>query len=119
VVSPPATGTGVRRLLDAGADAIVFEPELELTIGTVVSAVAIGQSVVPREVRAGVARPILSHRENQVLALVREGLTNAEIAARLHLAESTVKSHLASIFTKFGVRSRKEVAAAAADEGFA
>lgn len=116
-ISPPATGTGVRRALDAGADALVFDPELELTLATTVRAVAIGQSVVPREFRASVERPVLSHRENQVLALVRNGLTNAEIAERLYLAESTIKSHLSSIFTKFGVRSRKEVAAAFADEG--
>ena len=113
VISPPATGTGVRRALDAGADAIVFAPELELTLATAVRAVAIGQSVVPRKLRASVERPVLSHRESQVLALVRDGLTNAEIAERLYLAESTIKSHLSSIFTKFGVRSRKEVAAAA------
>ena len=115
VISPPATGTGVRRALDAGADALVFEPELELTLATTVRAVAIGQSVVPREFRASVERPVLSHRESQVLELVRSGLTNAEIAERLFLAESTIKSHLSSIFTKFGVRSRKEVAAAFAD----
>lgn len=115
VISAPATGTGVRRALDAGADALVFEPELELTLPTTVRAVAIGQSVVPREFRASVERPVLSHRENQVLSLVRSGLTNAEIAERLFLAESTIKSHLSSIFTKFGVRSRKEVAAAFAD----
>lgn len=114
VISPPATGTGVRRALDAGADAIVFAPELELTLATAVRAVAIGQSVVPRKLRTSVERPVLSHRENQVLALVRDGLTNAEIAERLYLAESTIKSHLSSIFTKFGVRSRKEVAAAVA-----
>jgi DNA-binding NarL/FixJ family response regulator len=114
VISPPATGTGVRRALDAGADAIVFAPELELTLATAVRAVSIGQSVVPRKLRTSVERPVLSHRENQVLALVRDGLTNAEIAERLYLAESTIKSHLSSIFTKFGVRSRKEVAAAVA-----
>lgn len=115
VISPPTTGTGVRRVLDAGADALVFEPELERTLATTVRAVSIGQSAVPREFLASVERPVLSHRENEVLALVREGLTNAEIAERLFLAESTVKSHLSSIFTKFGVRSRKEVAAAFAD----
>lgn len=115
VISAPATGTGVRRALDAGADALVFEPELELTLPTTVRAVAIGQSVVPRQFRASVERPVLSHRENQVLTLVRGGLTNAEIAERLFLAESTIKSHLSSIFTKFGVRSRKEVAAAFAE----
>jgi DNA-binding NarL/FixJ family response regulator len=111
-ISPPATGTAVRRALDAGTDGLVFDPELELTLATTVRAVAIGQSVVPRKLRASVEKPVLSHRELQVLGLVRHGLTNAEIAERLYLAESTIKSHLASIFTKFGVRSRKEVVAA-------
>jgi DNA-binding NarL/FixJ family response regulator len=114
-ISPPATGPGVRRALDAGATGLVFDSELELTLATAVWAVASGQSVVPRKLRAGVEKPILSHRERQVLELVRKGLTNAQIAERLFLAESTIKSHLASIFTKFGVRSRKEVAVAVED----
>jgi DNA-binding NarL/FixJ family response regulator len=115
LISPPSTGTAVRRVLDAGADALVFDIELERTLATTVRAVSIGQSAVPRKFLAGVERPVLSHRENEVLTLVRCGLTNAEIAEKLFLAESTVKSHLSSIFTKFGVRSRKEVAAAFAD----
>jgi DNA-binding NarL/FixJ family response regulator len=112
VISAPATGPGVRRALDAGATGLVLDADLELTLTTTVLAVASGQTVVPRKLRAGVETPVLSHREHQVLALVRKGMTNAEIAERLFLAESTIKSHLASIFTKFGVRSRKEVAAA-------
>jgi DNA-binding NarL/FixJ family response regulator len=115
VISPPATGAGVRRTLDAGADALVFDSEIELTLAATIHAVASGQSVVPRKLRASVERPTLSHRENQVLALVRQGLTNAEIAEHLYLAESTIKSHLASIFTKFGVHSRKEAAAVFVD----
>jgi DNA-binding NarL/FixJ family response regulator len=115
VISPPATGPAVRRALDAGADGLVFDPELERALVPTVRAVSIGQSVVPGKFRASVERPVLSHRENQVLILVRAGLTNAEIAERLFLAESTIKSHLSSIFTKFGVRSRKEVAAAVID----
>jgi DNA-binding NarL/FixJ family response regulator len=115
LISPPATGPGVRRALDAGATGLVLDSELELTLAPTVRAAAIGQTVVPRKLRAGVETPVLSHREHQVLALVRNGLTNAEIAERLFLAESTIKSHLASIFTKFGVRSRKEVAAAFVD----
>jgi len=112
VVTSASTGTGVRRALDAGASGVVFEPDLERTLVTAVRAVAIGQSVVPRKLRAGVERPVLSHRERQVLELVRKGLTNAQIAERLFLAESTIKSHLASLFAKFGVHSRKEVAIA-------
>jgi DNA-binding NarL/FixJ family response regulator len=110
-VSPMATGTGVRRALDAGADAIVFEPELESTLAVTVSAVASGQSVVPRKLRASVERPNFSHRERQVLVFVSRGLTNAQIAEKLFLSESTIKSHLSSAFAKFGVRSRKEAAA--------
>jgi len=110
-VSPEATGTGVRRGLDAGADAIVFDGELEGTLAVAVSAVASGQSVVPRNLRAGMERPAFSHRERQVLSCVARGLTNAQIAEELYLAESTIKSHLSSAFSKFGVRSRKEAAA--------
>lgn len=110
-ISPVATGTGVRRALDAGADAIVFEPELESTLAVAVSAVCSGQSVVPRKVRASVERPTFSHRERQVLTYVSRGLTNAQIAEKLFLSESTIKSHLSSAFAKFGVRSRREAAA--------
>lgn len=111
VISSPATGTGVRRALDAGAVAVVFEPEIESTLAVTVLAVASGQSVVPRKLRASVERPAFSHRERQVLALVSKGLTNGEIAEKLLLAQSTVKSHLSSAFAKLGIRSRKEVAA--------
>ena len=96
----------MRRALDAGADAIVFEPELESTLAVTVSAVGSGQSVVPRKMRASVERPAFSHRERQVLAFVSQGLTNAQIADELFLSESTIKSHLSSAFAKFGVRSR-------------
>jgi len=110
-VSPMATGTGVRRALDAGADGVVFESELEATLAVAVRAVASGQSVVPRKLRASVERPAFSHRERQVLSFVSRGLTNAQIADKLFLSESTIKSHLSSAFSKFGVRSRKEAAA--------
>lgn len=110
-VAPAATGTGVRRALDAGADGIVFDNELESTLALAVRAVASGQSVVPRNLRASVERPAFSHRERQVLSFVSRGLTNAQIAEQLYLSESTIKSHLSSAFAKFGVRSRKEAAA--------
>jgi DNA-binding NarL/FixJ family response regulator len=115
VVSPRVTATAVRRTLDAGAGALVFAPELLQVLIPTLRAVESGQSVVPRDLRAGVERPYLSHREHQVLDMLCEGLTNAEIAARLVLAESTIKSHMASIFTKFGVHSRKEAVAVFGD----
>jgi len=51
---------------------------------------------------------LLTKREREVLDLVCEGLTNAEIATRLFLSPSTVKLHIRHILAKFGVRSRTE-----------
>lgn len=49
---------------------------------------------------------ILSEREQEVAELLREGLTNAQIASRLHLSEITVKKHLNAMFQKFEVTNR-------------
>ncbi|MBK7821871.1 MAG: response regulator transcription factor [Tessaracoccus sp.] len=52
----------------------------------------------------------LSEREAEVADLVAEGLTNAEIAARLYLSLPTVKTHLARIFEKLAVTNRVQLA---------
>ncbi len=48
----------------------------------------------------------LSAREIEVLRLVARGASNADVAARLHITDATVKSHLAHVFSKLGVTSR-------------
>ena len=55
----------------------------------------------------------LTPTEGRVVALVAEGLSNPQIAARLLMGRSTVKTHLEHIFTKLGVQSRAELAAEA------
>ena len=56
----------------------------------------------------GLAEPV-TLREREVLALVCEGLPNAEIGERLHLAESTVKTHIKALLAKTGRRNRVEL----------
>jgi DNA-binding NarL/FixJ family response regulator len=102
---------GVRRMLKAGADGVVLEQDLETALAVTVEAVNAGQIAVARELRPHVEREALSFRERQILGLVVLGFTNGEIALQLCLAESTVKSHLSTAFTKLNVRSRKEAAA--------
>jgi len=53
----------------------------------------------------------LTARENEVLALVTEGLSNKEIARRLHLSPSTVKCHVHNLLTKTGLLRRSQLCA--------
>jgi len=115
VVSAAPGGRGVRKALKAGAAGFVFASELTTTLGITVRAVAAGQVVIPRQLVHHVNKPALSPREKQILGMVVLGFQNQEIAAKLHLAETTVKSHLSSTFKKLDVGSRKEAAALVLD----
>ena len=59
----------------------------------------------------------LTVREHEVLRLLARGATNAEVAAAMHVAEATVKTHVGSIFAKLGVRDRAAAIVFAYDHG--
>lgn len=105
----------VRKALRAGVDGFVPEATVDRALPGTIAAVLSGQISVPQSIRNRIAWTTFSMREKQVLQLVACGLTNAEIADRLYLSESTVKSHLSTSFRKLGVSSRAEAAAAVLD----
>jgi DNA-binding NarL/FixJ family response regulator len=62
--------------------------------------------------QVGAARPtVLSPREEEVAALVAEGLTNRQIADRLVISERTAQNHVQHILTKLGFSARSQIAA--------
>jgi DNA-binding NarL/FixJ family response regulator len=78
---------------------------------------ASGEPVAPRELlqhliayEDPVDLNILSARQKEILELVVDGLSNAQIAARLYLSESTVKQHLRAAYKLLGVKNRTEAA---------
>lgn len=105
----------VRSALVEGADGVVLLSEIEQTLAATLAAARVGLVAVPKAVRGAMARPMLSTREKQILGMVVLGFTNGEIANKLVLSESTIKSHLSSAFHKLGVRSRTEAAAVILD----
>jgi DNA-binding NarL/FixJ family response regulator len=73
--------------------------------------------VVAPAARDSARLDLLTDREHNVLRLMARGATNAEIAAALHVAETTVKTHVGSIFGKLGVRDRAAAIVFAYDHG--
>jgi len=60
---------------------------------------------------------LLTNREREIIGLISEGLSNKEIADRLHIATYTVKSHVHSILQKLGLDTRLQVAASTRRKG--
>ncbi|GAA4707632.1 response regulator [Phytohabitans rumicis] len=111
--------------LRAGARGFLLKDAGPALLAQAVHAAASGDALIAPSITArlltafastGPAAPpaqpteVLTEREEQVLAAVARGRTNSEIADELYITLSTVKTHIASLMAKLGVRNRVEIA---------
>jgi DNA-binding NarL/FixJ family response regulator len=124
----------VIRALRAGAYGFLLKDAPTTRLITAVRAAAAGDSLIEpsitRRLVERFATPIeepkglpatvrsLTDREQEVLRYVARGLSNAEIAAEIVVAENTVKTHVARILAKLGVRDRVQAVVLAYESGF-
>ena len=100
----------LHRAIGGGLNGLVWEHLAEVSLAPTLMAVAVGQLVIPQDLRHHMELPKLSTREKQILSLVIMGLSNGEIARRLFIGQTTVKTHLGSAYRKLGVGSRADAA---------
>ena len=116
----------VLQAIEAGASGYLLKAAPHDEVVAAVRAVAAGRTVLAPGIaealvrgtrRLGDERVRLSDRGSQVLHHVADGLSNAQIAARLFIAESTVKTHLVHVFEKLGVDDRTRAVTRAQELG--
>jgi DNA-binding NarL/FixJ family response regulator len=111
----------IYRALQAGARSYLLKDMLQDGLVEAIRAVHAGQRRIPAEVAGRLAermdRTELTSREMEVLKLIVEGKSNKDIAARLKIAEGTVKIHINNILSKLGVTDRTQAATFALQRG--
>ena len=104
-----------KALAEGASGYLTKESDSDEIVAAVVKCAA-GDTYLPAEVAGGLAGEIqrqskgtatlLTARESQVVAMMADGLSIPQIAARLHLAPSTVKTHVQNLYDKLGVSDR-------------
>ena len=112
----------IHRALAAGARGYLLKDMMRTDLLGVIRAVHRGQRGIPAPVAARLAehtpRIGLTPRELEVLRLVADGLSNAQVAERIGRTEGTVKVHLKNILQKLDVKDRTEAVTTALRRGF-
>jgi DNA-binding NarL/FixJ family response regulator len=112
----------IHRALAAGARGYLLKDMMRTDLLGVIRAVHRGQRGIPAPIAARLAehtpRIGLTPRELEVLRLVAEGLSNAQVGERIGRTEGTVKVHLKNILQKLDVKDRTEAVTTALRRGF-
>ena len=118
VLSAFGDAHSLRTAVENGADGFALKTGAPEATLAAIRLVAQGQLAFPQAARRwlnaarhAAASDELTDREEEVLVLLANGSSNAQIAAQLKLSESTVKFHLRNVFAKLGVTNRTEAAA--------
>lgn len=98
----------VRNMIENGASGYVLKNATKDELRTAVKEVMSGHSYLSMEVAQSLRKdstemPVVSRREQEVLLLIADGFTNAEIADKLFISVPTVNTHRKSLLSKFGV----------------
>jgi DNA-binding NarL/FixJ family response regulator len=100
----------VLRAIKAGARGYILKAHAGRELLDAIRSVHAGQKRIPSEIAAGLAEhaadDAMSSREMEVLRLIASGNSNKQIADKLSIGETTVKSHIANIFSKLGANDR-------------
>lgn len=111
----------IYQAIRAGARGYLLKDARRSEVLDVIRRVHAGERLLSPNVTAKLAQRVadeaLTDRERAVLTLLAEGKSNRDIGAEIHIEESTVKSHLKSIFTKLHVVSRTEAVTVAMRRG--
>ena len=122
------------RVVQAGVVGYVLKDASAVELARTIRAVAAGEAVCPAVLSTGLFRWVerhqpaipslhlknrlgLSRREQELVGLIRQGLTNKEMANRLNLSEQTVKNHVHRMLRKVGAQDRLSIVEACRNEG--
>jgi DNA-binding NarL/FixJ family response regulator len=116
-VAAPAIAAGARALLPRETSGAALAAAVRaVRAGLVVVDPSFASSLIPTRERDPLAEE-LTAREQEVLQQLSLGLSNKEIAAKMHISDHTVKFHVNAILSKLGVTSRTEAVVQAARRG--
>ena len=117
ILTSAGSAFGISRALESGASGVILKSADFSTLVAAIRTIANGGLVIPPEIERTLAedRPLvqLTSRQEEILASITRGFTNADIARQFGIQEQSVKEHIAQICAKIGASNRTEAVAIA------